>query len=391
MYSFDRANSRLHTDSTKWDRYESHYQLEDVIPLWVADMDFNCYPKVTEALLERCEKEIFGYTDPGEEVYQAIIDWEKRKHGISVDKNEIRFATGVVHSFYTLIHLLLKPTEKVIVQTPVYPPFFNIPKRLRREVVYNPLIREKNQWKMNLPELDRLLTQDSSIRMLIFCNPHNPIGRSWQLAELNALLEICQRHNIIVLSDEIHADLVMPGHIHCSMLSVAEKYQQHIILLGSPTKAFNLAGLKISYLITKNKKWQEEFKTIAKANGLSSINIFGFEALKAAYADGDKWLAECNDYIYQNHVFVRDYLQERLPQVCYEIPEATYLGWLDFSKMAVPNDFNQRLKFEAHVELENGQGFGPGLEQFQRINVACPKHTLEEGLKRIVRWVDRYS
>lgn len=389
MYSFDQANSRLHTDSTKWDRYESRYQLEDVIPLWVADMDFNCYPKITEAMISRCKNGIFGYTDPGEEVYQAIIDWEERKHGITVDKDEIGFATGVVYSFYTLIDLLLKPTDKVIVQTPVYPPFFNTPKSLQREVVYNPLVKEVGQWQMNLLELDRLLTQDPSIRMLIFCNPHNPIGRSWQLAELNALMEICQRHDIIVLSDEIHADIVMPGHIHCSMLRVAEKYHQNIILLGSPTKAFNLAGLKISYLITKNKKWREEFVVTAKANGLSSINIFGFEALKVAYADGDEWLAECNDYIYQNHIFVRDYLQKHLPQVGYEIPEATYLGWLDFSKMAIPNDFNQRLKFEGHVELENGPGFGPGLEQFQRINVACPRSTLTEGLKRIGQWFAR--
>lgn len=381
MYTFDQANCRKGTCSTKWDRYQSRYQLDDVIPLWVADMDFNCLPEVSEAIIRRAKHGIFGYTDPGDNCLEAIVNWEKRHHGITIQKKDIVLTTGVVYAIYTAVEMLVRPDQKVIVQTPVYPPFFNTPLSLKREVVYNPLI-QKEGGKMNLEELETLLKNDPSIRAMILCNPHNPLGKSWQKEELQALLEITSRYQLNVISDEIHADLVFAPHQHVSLLDIDEKYNQQIILLGAPTKTFNLAGMKISYALIVNEALRTEFAQRAKASGLSSINIFGFEALTAAYNHGDQWLKECLEYIHQNLIWLKQYLDANLPECRYSIPEATYLAWVDFSAYPIPDNFQEILKYEGGVELQDGCGFKDSLG-FQRINAACPRATLEEGMNRL--------
>lgn len=386
MYQFNQAASRLHTGSTKWDRYESRYQLQDVIPLWVADMDFECLPEVSKAIIHRAKHKIYGYTDVQESLYQAVIDWEKRHHHIDVKKEEIVWNTGVVYGIYTLIDWLVARNEKVMVQTPVYPPFFNIPKSLERDVVYNPLKKEDGIWKMDLVDFEEKIKQDSTIKMFILCNPHNPVGRCYTKEELETMLELCEQYDLYVISDEIHADIIMPGKKHTSILACHEKYHNRIFLLGSATKTFNLAGLKISYAIVKNERLKEEFASIAKANGLSSINIFAMEAMQAAYQYGDQWLEECCIYIYENFHFMKEYLNQYAPEISFDLPEATYLAWVDFSKINCPNLAN-RLKYEAHVEIQEGSDFQAGSEGFQRINLACPRNTLKEGLDRIIHWL----
>lgn len=392
MYQFDKAQSRLGSNCTKWDRYASRFQMEDVIPLWVADMDFNCLDEVKDAIIKRAMHPIYGYSDPPSQVYEAIIAWEKEQHGIDVKVEDIVLNTGVVYGFYTLIERLVKDDEKVIVQPPVYPPFFNTPKSLNRDVVYNPLLHDECGWHMDLKGFENLLQNDPCIRMFILCNPHNPTGQCYTLEEINSVMEICNRYNVWVVSDEIHADIVMPNQHHISSLKCDAKYHDHLILLGSPTKTFNLAGLKISYAIIKNHTLQTDFAATAKANGLSSINIFGFEALCAAYKHGAIWRKECCSYIYENFCYLKQFITEYIPEVKFEIPQSTYLGWLDFSALQVPEDFAQRLKFEAHVELQAGSGFGDDYVNYQRINVACPRDTLAKGLRRIKTWleVNRY-
>lgn len=387
MYHFDSAQSRLNTSCTKWDRYKTRYQLDDVIPLWVADMDFECLTEVKNAIIHRANHPIYGYTDPPLQLYDSIIQWEKSQHGIDVEKEDIVFNTGVVYGFYTLIEMLVKLDEKVIVQPPVYPPFFNIPKSLSREVVYNPLKHTNNGWKMDLEHFENCLKNDPKIKMFILCNPHNPTGQCYTLEEINNVIEICWRYNVWVISDEIHADIVMPNQKHVSVFKCKKEYQDKVILLGAPTKTFNLAGLKISYAIVKNHDLQKEFASVAKANGLSSINIFGIEALIAAYSKGEKWREECCEYIYDNFHFLKKYLEQKISLVTFEIPQATYLAWLDFSALHVPDDFTERLKFEGHVELQAGVGFGEAYKEYQRLNVACPRKTLEEGLNRIYKWL----
>ena len=382
MYNFDEANSRIGTSCTKWDRYESRYNLKDVTALWVADMDFNCPPEVSKAMIHRAEHGIFGYTDPTEDCLQAIIDWEKRHHEIDVKKEDIVLTTGVVYAMYTAIEMLVKPDEKVMVMTPVYPPFFNTPASLSREVIYCPLIL-KPEVRIDLVKMEEQLKHDSSIKVLIFCNPHNPVGKSWTKEELRELLEITDRYGITVISDEIHADLVFQPLRHVSMLGVDQQYNHHIILLGAPTKTFNLAGMKISYALIPHREMCTEFAKRAKASGLSSINIFGFEALTAAYNHGDVWLKECLNYIYENMVWLKGFLNEHLPLCKYDVPESTYLAWVDFSGYDVPDNFAEILKFEGHVELQDGRGFKDS-DGYQRINCACPRATLEKGMQRVV-------
>lgn len=382
MYNFNEANSRKGTSSTKWDRYASRYNLEDVIPLWVADMDFNCLPQVNERLIERAKHGIFGYTDASDEAYQAVIDWEQRHHHVDLKKEDIIFTTGVVYAIYTAVELFCAADEKIVVQTPVYPPFFNTPADLNREVVYNPLLLGDDP-TMNLVQLEQMLRQDPKIRLLIFCNPHNPVGKAWSKEELRALLEICERYDLLVISDEIHADLVLEGHTHTSLLAVDEKYNNRIILLGAPTKTFNLAGMKISYALIKNPKWNTEFARLAKASGLSSINIFGYEALIAAYQHGDVWLKECLMYVQENMNWLKQFLAEQLPKCHFIIPQSTYLAWVDFSAYPIPENFQEILKIEGGVELQDGRGFKDSTG-YQRINVACPLSTLQEGMERVV-------
>lgn len=380
MNRFENPNSRLNTSSTKWDRYLSRYQLDDVIPLWVADMDFMCPEAVEEAIISRAKHGIFGYTDVPLEALEATVQWEKRQHHIDIHQEDIIFTTGVVYAMYTAVELFVKEDEKIVVQTPVYPPFFNTPLSLNREIVYNSLIHDA---EMNLTQLDEMLENDPKIKMLIFCNPHNPIGKAWSKKELYDLLTICEKHDILVMSDEIHADIVFSPHQHTSLLGVDERFNDRIILLGAPTKTFNLAGMKISYALILNKERNVAFAKAAKASGLSSINIFGYEALTAAYNHGDAWLKECLDYISQNMIYLKEFIAQNLPLCRFEIPESTYLAWVDFSAYNLPENFQEILKFEGKVELQDGRGFKDS-DGYQRINVACPRATLEEGLNRIV-------
>lgn len=383
MYDFDHANCRVGTNSTKWDRYQSRYNLEDVVALWVADMDFNCLPEVNEAIVQRAKHGIYGYTDASSECINALIGWEKRHHHIDVKKEDIVFTTGVVYAIYTAVEMLVKPDEKVMVMTPVYPPFFNTPASLEREVVYCPLLLE-NGAAIDYEKMEELLKKDEKIKVLIFCNPHNPVGKSWTKEELEKMLEIAARYHVVVVSDEIHGDLVYPPLEHVSMLGVDEKYNQNIILLGAPTKTFNLAGMKVSYALIPNQQMCTEFARRAKASGLSSINIFGYEVLRAAYEHGDQWLKECLAYMHDNMVWLKEFLNEQLPLCRYEVPESTYLAWVDFSEYNVPDNFAEILKFEGGVELQDGRGFKDS-EGFQRINCACPRSTLEKGMHRVVQ------
>ena len=387
-YPFDVKTNRLNTSSTKWDRYKSRYGMDDVIPLWVADMDFETVPEVNEAMIKRAKHGIFGYTDASEELFEAIINWEKRHHDVDITKDNIVLNTGVVYGLYELIGMLVKEDEKVIVQPPVYPPLFNTPLFLDRKVIYSSLIKKGQHWELDLAGFEKALDDNPDIKLYIMCNPHNPTGNCFTVEELNALFEICYQHNVWVVSDEIHGDLIMPSHKHYSALCSDEKYHDHLIVLAAPTKTFNLAGMKISYALTKNQEFQKQFAAKAKASGLSSINIFGFEALIAAFNHGDEWLKECITYIYDNFLYLDKYLKENLPAIKFSIPQATYLGWLDLSAYDLPDDYFDRLKFDAKVEFNPGAAFDPSYSSYIRINLACHRDTLKEGLARLKNWLD---
>ena len=381
MYSFDEIVERRGTNCIKWDS-----ENQDTIPLWIADMDFECLPEVEQAIIKRAIHQVYGYTFADEEVYQAIIDWQKRHHDIDISKEEIILNTGVVYALYLLVSLFVKEDEKIIVQPPVYPPFFNIPADLGREVVFSPLIKKEKEWVMDFAGFEKCLHDDKKIKMYILCNPHNPTGKCYSRQDLSKIAAICQKYNVLLVSDEIHGDIIMPNAKHTCILNCVENFN-NVVVFTAPTKTFNLAGLKISYTITRDKKIAEIFGKQAKSSGLSSVNIFAFEALKAVYKNGDEWLKECNQYIYDNFLFLKDYLQTNIPRIKFNIPEGTYLAWLDFSDLNIEGDLNERLKNEAKVQLNNGSGFYSICDKYQRMNVACPRAQLEQGLQRIKEWM----
>jgi len=389
MYQFDKASDRQGTSCTKWDRYKSRDHLDDVIPLWVADMDFDCGDFIIEALQRRTAHPVFGYTDPPPEIFEAIAAWNWRRYDYQVKPEQICMSTGVVYSIATAVQFFVKKNERILVQPPVYPPFFNTPTALGRKVVENPLVQDKaGEWRFDFQGLRTLLQKDHAIRMLVLCNPHNPVGRCWTHEELSSLLAICAEYDVMVLSDEIHADLVLPGYRHCSVLNLDPMLLKNTVVCASPTKSFNLAGLKVSYIVVPDLKRKKQWDAVLKLTGISSINIYGLVALEAAYAHGDSWLEQCVDYIDKNLDFVGEFVSTHLPLVHYQKPEATYLAWLDFSKIGVGENFNHELKFNAGVDLIDGGDFGTGGMGFQRLNAACPRHVLKEGLERIMRYLE---
>lgn len=386
MYDFDKKVDRLGTDCTKWDRYKSRYGLEDVSALWVADMDFETVPEISEALIKRAKHPVFGYTDPSQELYDEIISFEKRHHDIDIKTDDIILNTGVVYGLYQLVEMLVKDDEKIILMPPIYPPLFNTPLHLKREVVYSKLINEDEHYTIDYADFKAKIEADDKIKLFILCNPHNPTGACYTKEEIDHLAKICEDHGIWIISDEIHGDLVMPGHKKCSALK-SDYNKDKIITLNAPTKTFNLAGMKISYALCKNSEFAQSFRAEAKASGLSSINIFGFEALKAAYHYGDEWLKEVREYIYQNLLYIEKYVKENLPQVKYHVPEATYLAWLDLSALDLPKDYVDRLMYEGHVQFNPGAAFSEDYSKYIRVNCATDRATLKEGMDRLVKWL----
>ncbi len=382
MYCFDEVINRKGTNCTKWDRYPNN----DVIPLWIADMDFPCISQVQQAIVKRAQHPIYGYTNIDDKVYQDIISWQKNQHNVDVKKEEIVLTTGVVYALYLAISLFVKKDEKVIIQPPVYPPFSGVPTTLEREMVFNNLKRVGNDWQMDLIDFEDKLKSDSKIKMFILCNPHNPTGKCYSKEDIRKVSELCHKYNVILISDEIHNDIIMPGSKHNSIYTCIDDISD-VVMFSSVTKTFNLAGMKAAYAIIKDEKIREIYKKQASASGLSSINLFALEALKAVYENGQEWSKQCNQYIYDNFLFLKEYLDKYIPQIGFVIPQATYLAWLDFSKLNIEGDINQRLKNEAKVELNSGSGFSKQCCQFQRMNVACPRSTLKIGLDRIRDWL----
>ncbi len=384
-YNFDSCTSRIGTNSIKW-KFADENKLNDFAPLWIADMDFDVLPEITEALVNRAKHPIYGYTVPSEEIYDEIISWQKRHHNIDIKKEEIIFSTGVVHSYGQMLDTFLAKDEKVIVNSPIYPPFFGTPDAFEREVVYSPMIEVEGGWKFDFEGFEKLIKEDKKIRMFNLCNPYNPLNVNWTLEELNRMMEICHRYGLYVSSDEIHSDLIMPGFDFVSALKVNKEFQDKLIVSFSPTKTFNIAGLEVSYVVIPNKEIREQFNRTAHGIGLSSINIFGYEALLAAYKNGDEWLKEATSYMYENFKFVKQYLNERMPMANLNIPEATYLGLLDLRNIDLPEDLADRLMKEAHVQFNPGQAFHAD-HRCLRINVACPRAQLEKGLEALRNWL----
>jgi cystathionine beta-lyase len=386
-YNFDQVIDRRHTDSFKWAFNAKLFGSPDVLSMWVADMDFQSPAPVVQALVQRAQHGIFGYAAHSDAYYDAIVEWMRKRHGWEIKREWIAHAPGVVNALDLAVHAFTRPGDKIIIQPPIYPPFFNIVRNNGRQLIANPLKLENGRYRMDLPDLERQI--DHRTKLLILCSPHNPVGRVWTREELTELAALCLRQNILILSDEIHSDLVLRGHTHTPLATLSEELAQNTLTFIAPSKTFNVPGLAASAIIIPNAGRLTTFKATVEDFGLEFGNIFGITALQAAYRYGEEWLEQLLDYIQGNVDFALDFFATRVPKMQVIRPEATYLLWLDCRELGLDNAALKDLMLrQARVALNDGPTFGPGGEGFQRMNLGCPRATLEEGLRRIERAVN---
>lgn len=386
-YDFDKIINRDNTNSMKWNFNKELFGSEDVLPMWVADMDFSVPPAIVDAIKKRAEHGIFGYSGPDDEYYNSVIGWMKKRHNWNIEKDWFAFTPGVVPGIYWFIRAFTHPGDKVILQPPVYYPFYSAIKLNGCEVVLNPLKFENDRYLMDFDDLESKF--DSRVKLLILCSPHNPIGRVWGKEELMRLGEICIKHGVIVISDEIHEDLVYKEYKHIPFASISDEFAQNSVTCTAPSKTFNLAGLQTSNFIVPNSKIRTEFKNMLENNAIMFPNTFGIVALQAAYEHGEEWLDELLDYLHGNLDFLLRYIKENIPKIKVINPEGTYLVWLDCRELGMdPIALKNFMLEKAKVALDDGYVFGQGGEGFERLNIACPRSLLEEGLNRIAKAVN---
>lgn len=389
MEEFLNVRNRRNTDSFKWDQVKNVFQTEadDILPMWVADMDFPAPKAVNDAITERAQHGIYGYTFINETVYDAVTSWLQNHHDWKVDPSSLTFSPSVLTSLYNAIKVFTNPGDQILIQTPVYTPFFNVIKDAGREIVRNPLHFNGESYEINFEDLEAKMQE--GVKAFVLCSPHNPVGRVWTRDELTKMATLALQYDVLIFSDEIHADLVFKPHKHIPIASLSDEISQQTITFMSPTKTFNLAGLHISYIVTRDKKKRVKMDKLLAQQGFRMLNTMGIIALEAAYLHGESWLIHLLDVIEENKNYViEQFEKETKGKVRALDAEGTYLLWLDFSKLNLSDRELQRFLIdEAKVGLNAGSSYGDEGEQFMRINLACHKETLIEGVSRIIKAV----
>ncbi len=383
QFDFDEIVPRRGTNSYKWDSAPDSRTL----PMWVADMDFRTAPVVIEALKRRVEHGIFGYTRVPDEYFKAVTGWFARRHGWRFREDCILYTSGVVPALSAVIKALAEPGDSVIVQTPVYNCFFSSIRNNGCRILENPLIYSDGYYTMDFDDLERKAS-DGSARLLLLCNPHNPAGRVWRRDELQRLGEICLRHGVTVVSDEIHCELSFPGYSYTPFATVGREIFEKSVICCSPSKAFNTAGLQIANIITPDADVRRRIDRAINVNEVCDVNPFGVEALIAAYTGGEPWLDSLRQYLNDNYTELRAYFEENLPYLTVTRMEGTYLVWVDIRPLGLGADtLEERLLAEEQLWLNSGTMYGT--DGFLRINIACPHAVMMEGLERFRRFVSR--
>ena len=380
-YNFDEIIPRRGTNSYKWDSAGD----ADILPMWVADMDFRTAPPVVEALRKRAEHGIFGYVRVPDAYYAAVTNWFARRHDWQIEKEWIIYTTGVVPALSAVIKALTIPGDKVMVQTPVYNCFFSSIRNNGCGMIANPLIYRNGTYQIDFADLEQKAA-DPSVKVLLLCNPHNPAGRVWTKQELTRIGDICIRNNVWVIADEIHCELVFPGHTYIPFASISQEFLMHSVTCTSPSKAFNLAGLQIANIISADTDIRIKIDKAINVNEVCDVNPFGLEALMAAYNDSEEWLEELKQYLFANYNYLRAYFAECLPKFPVSMLEGTYLVWVDCSVLNQSSDKIVKTLLEKEKLWVNEGGlYGEAGEGFIRINIACPRQQLIEGLNRLRR------
>ncbi|ADL13770.1 aminotransferase class I and II [Acetohalobium arabaticum DSM 5501] len=383
MFNFDEVIDRKNTNSLKWNIIDD----KDMLPMWVADMEFKSPKAVRKALKERVEHGIFGYSEISDSYYQAIIQWMKKRHQWDIKKEWICTSPGVVPALNMLVRCLTNSGDKVIIQPPVYYPFFDAIKNNGCHIVDNPLQFDGTRYTMDLDDLEKKI--DSRVKLMMLCSPHNPVGRVWTPEELKRLGELCIKNNVIVIADEIHSDLIFEEYEHTVFASISEEFKQNCIVCNAPSKTFNLAGIQASNIIIPNKRIRTLYQHSLEQTRIGRLNAFAVTALEAAYNYGEEWLEELLVYLEDNFDFLCNYITEEIPQINVIQPEGTYLVWLDFRSLGLEDEvLNDLIQKEGKLVLNPGHIFGTGGSGFQRINIACPRSMLKEGLTRLKKVVN---
>lgn len=384
-YDFDKQISRRGTDSYKWDSAES----EHVLPMWVADMDFPTAPAIVDALKKRIEHGIFGYTRVPESYYKVVTDWFSRRHNWTVNREWIIYTSGVVPAVSAIIKALTVPGDKVLVQTPVYNCFFWSIRNNGCEMVSSPLCYADNTYTIDYEDLE-CKAADPKVKIMLLCNPHNPAGRVWKREELVRIGAICIRHGVTVVSDEIHCELVFPGHRYTPFASISEDFLRHSVTCLSPSKAFNIAGLQIANIVCADANRRSKIDRAINDNEVCDVNPFGVIATQAAYNEGEKWLDQLIEYLHANYLYMREFCREHLPEFPFTVLEGTYLVWMDCRKLGLPSEeLERQLMEQGDLWLNAGIMYGMEGEGFMRWNIACPRTTLIDGLTRFSNFIHR--
>ena len=382
-YDFDRIVDRRNTDCLKYDFAVQRGRPKDVLPFWVADMDFSIAQEIEDALVKRCQHGIFGYSEATDGYFAALQNWYLKHFNWQVQRPWLIKTPGVVFALAMAVKAFTEPGDGVLVQQPVYYPFTEVIRDNDREVVNAPLALVNGHYEIDFADLEQKLA-NPKVKLMFLCSPHNPVGRVWTKEELLKVGDLCLKYNVITVSDEIHSDFVWDDNAHTPFATLGEEYQQNCIVCTAPSKTFNLAGLQVSNIFIPNQKLRRAFRKQIDAAGYSQLNTLGLVACQAAYAYGEEWLTQVKAYIRSNITFVDDYLKQNLPQIKMLPIEGTYLVWLDCSALGMTADERgQWLWHEAKLWLDGGGIFGKEGEAFERINVACPRATLLQGLEQL--------
>lgn len=382
MEWFENAPDRVGTQSVKWDLSKVIFGSEEVLPMWVADMDFSTPAEVVNALVERARHGIFGYTITDQKMNTAVTGWLKKRHNWEIRQPWIVYSHGVVTTLHMAVQALTEETDKLLIQTPVYPPFYDLAKKHDRELLTNPLKLENGRYEIDFDDFEQQLKK--GVKAFVLCNPHNPVGRVWTKEELSKMAELCLQYGTLIFSDEIHADLMFKPAVHIPIGSLSKEISKQTITCMSPTKTFNLAGLQASFAVIEDEAKRKKVQQMFEKQGIHMLNTMGIVAMEASFSKGEAWLEGLLAVLEQHKDYVLEAFRDR-EEIDVIEPEGTYLLWLDCRKLGMNNEeLKKFFKQEAKVGLNDGLSFGEEGEGFMRMNIGCPHITLEQGVTRIL-------
>lgn len=380
-YNFDEIIDRSGNRAAKYDERIKKFGTEDVIPLWIADMDFRTAQPIIDACVAKAQEGIWGYTSRPASYFEAVQDWERKYYGWEPDTALMSWSLGVVQTMAALMKIYTMPGDKVLIQTPVYSEFYDIPEAIGRVVVENPLIEQDGRWQIDFEDFEK---KAKECKVFLLCNPHNPLGIVWEPEQLRRMAEICMKHHVLLISDEIHSDLVFHGKKHTRIASISKQIGQYAVTCVSVTKTFNLAGLQASTAIFPNAAMKRDFDRYWSSMDIHRNSAFSSVAIETAYREGREWLEQLLEYLSGNMEFVKEYCRQHIPQIKPNLPDATYLVWLDCRELGLSNEQLRKFMIEkAKIGLNEGNSFGRSLSGFMRLNVACPRSVLEKALGQL--------